>query len=379
MQLQKDNLEEFLSSVYILSHSNSTVSTYRLSIVNKNKTGFRDFLDQKYDIDEFGLVERIKNQELDVYRILKEFVIFLDVSRYQPKSIKTRLAAAKGYLRHLGVKIYTEDCKHSIRLPKTVARREEPMTKDLLVRLLRNVSPKLQTVILVAVSTGMRIGELVQLQVRDIDFDSKPVKIRIRAETTKTREERETFLTEEATNSLKDYLGRFFDWKEGKNENLKNQVIFGRTSLTKFKVKPDNELKKDTFLAAENVLQKMLSTNIQKIPDLSRLNENGRKVIHFHAFRKYFRTVVGNACGRDFAEAIIGHKFYLSTYYNLSEAQKRELYLKAEPYLTISDYSKVDKTLQEMSDRQKELEYKVTRFEEYLKNNSIPTPNLPLQ
>jgi integrase len=369
-------MEEFLSSVYILSHSKSTVSTYRLSIVNKKKTGFCDFLNQKYNIDEFSLVEKIKNQEMDVYKILKEFVIFLDVSKYQPKSIKTRLAAVKGYLRHLGVKIYTEDCKHSIRLPKVVARREEPMTKEMLVRLLRNVTPKLQTAILVAISTGMRIGELVQLEVRDIDFDTKPVKIRIRAETTKTREERETFLTEEATNSLKDYLKRFYDWKEDKNEHLKNQIIFGRTSLSKHQIREDSQLKRGYFLTSENLLQKMLSTSIKKIPDLSRNNENGRKVIHFHAFRKYFRTVVGNACGRDFAEAIIGHKFYLSTYYNLSEAQKKELYLKAEPYLTISDYAKIEHTIQNLTEKYRDLEKKYEEFRKYASTNSISHSHL---
>lgn len=62
------------------------------------------------------------------------------------------------------------------------------------------------------------------------------------------------------------------------------------------------------------------------------------------------RTVVENACGRDFAEAMIGHKFYLSTYYNLSEAQKKELYLKAEPYLTISNYAMTFGRLIKLSD-----------------------------
>jgi integrase len=372
MQVVNNTLEDFLSSVFVLSHSRSTVSTYRLSIVNREKSGFRDFLNQKYKIDEYFLFEKIKNEEMDVYKILNEFVLFLDTSQYEPRSIKTRLAATKGYLRHLGIKIYTEDCKHNIRMPKIVTHREEPLTKEMLVRLLRNVSPKLQTAILVAVSTGIRIGELVQLEIRDIDFNSLPTKVRIRAETTKTREERETFLTAEATNSLKDYLRRFYGWIEGeKNESLRTQIIFGRTSLSKWKVRSDDELKRGAHLASENTLQRMLSNRIEKIPDLSRLNENGRKVIHFHAFRKYFRTTVGNACGRDFAEAIIGHGFYMDTYYNLSEEERRSLYVKAEPYLTISDFAKIEKTLKGISEKQEELEAKVARLEK----NAIQVPD----
>ncbi|MDE1842596.1 MAG: hypothetical protein KGH95_02975, partial [Thaumarchaeota archaeon] len=64
----------------------------------------------------------------------------------------------------------------------------------------------------------------------------------------------------------------------------------------------------------------------------------------------------------------------MDTYYNLPSDERLKLYLKAEPYLTISDYSKVDKTLQEMSDRQKELERKVVGFEKYLKDNGIAIP-----
>lgn len=365
MQVQ-DRLESYLDYVYMLSHSNSTRKSYRSAVLS-----FQEFLSEKYGLNEFDAIVKIKGQELDVYMILREFVISLDKAGYAPSSIRGFLAIAKGYLRYLGIKIYAEDCKYTVKVPKPVTTREEPLTKEMLVRLLRNLTPKLQTVVLVAVATGMRIGEIVQLRIADVDFSYKPVKIKIRAETTKTRESRETFLTEEAANSLKDYLRRFYGWKEGaNNEHLNDQIIFGRTSLGSVSKKPV----KDKTHSAVNLLQKMLFHQITKISDLSKNNENGRKAIHFHAFRKYFRTVVGNACGRDFAEAMIGHKFYLSTYYNLSEAHKKELYLKAEPYLTMSDYSKVDKTLQEMSDRQKELERKVAGFEKYLKDNGIAIP-----
>ena len=80
------SLEDYLSSVFILSHSYSTVSTYRLAITNKHKTGFREFLLQKYSIDEFELIKKVNNESLDVYKILNEFVVFLDSKQYKPKS-----------------------------------------------------------------------------------------------------------------------------------------------------------------------------------------------------------------------------------------------------------------------------------------------------
>ena len=89
LMVDKDTaLQEYLDSIYVISHSYSTIATYRLSIVNKNKVGFRDFIEQKYGIDEIQLVDKVKKEENDVYKILKEFVIFLDKEGYTSKSIQ---------------------------------------------------------------------------------------------------------------------------------------------------------------------------------------------------------------------------------------------------------------------------------------------------
>lgn len=372
--LKKDTaLQDFLSEVYVLSHSQSSVSTYKIAITNKNKTGFCDFIKTKYNCNEFDLVTSIKKGELDVYNILKEFVLFLDRSNYGSKSIQLRLAATKGYLRHLGIKIYSEDLKQMVRVPKIVRRREKPLTKEIIQRVLRNVSPKLQTVILVLASSGMRIGELVQLRLSDIDFTTKPITIQIRAETTKTRESRETFLTTEASDSLKDYLRRHFKWEEElPNSNLKNMFLFGRTCMASRKFDPE-KINTDSH-AACNLLMKILSNALKKIPELNENNENGRKVVHFHALRKFFRTMVGNACGRDFAEALIGHRFYMDTYYQLPEEKKRQMYLDAEPYLTISDFKSVEKNIKKLSEKNTQLEEKFNDLLQYLRTNSIEVP-----
>ena len=366
-------LEDYLSSVYVISHSYSTVATYRLSVTNKKHTGFKDFLQQQYNIDELQLVEKINKQELDIYKILKEFVIFLDKSNYSPKSIHSRLAAVKGFIRHLGIKVYVEDFKQSVRLPKVMRHREEPLTKDIILRILHNLPAKLQTIVLVLTASGMRIGELVQLKISDIDFTSNPTTIRIRAETTKTRQERETFLTGEATTSLKDYLKRFHDWQEGKNNvHLTNTMIFGRTSLIRSqKIK---QSKRPQHLNASTALMQSLIYYLNKVPGLDNTNQNGRKIIHFHAFRKFFRTTVGNACGRDFAEALIGHGFYMDTYYQLSEDKKQELYLKAEPNLIISDYKIVESNMKSLTENYQKLEKRFDGLMQYLEIHGISVP-----
>ena len=369
------SLEDYLASVFILSHSYSTVSTYRMAITNKNKVGFREFLAQKYSINEFELIEKVKDNSLDIYKILNEFVVFLDSQGYKPKSIMSRMPAVKGYLRNLGLRFSSEDYKQMVRIPRVIRQREEPVTKELIIKLQRCLPPKLQTVILVLSASGIRLGELVQLELDDIDFETHPTTIRLRAETTKTRTERETYLTTEATNSLKEYLKRSFGWIENKdNPNLKTIKIFGRTSkIINLKRKPNP--KQPPHLHAESLLHNSLRYFLEKNPGLDIKNKNGRKVIHFHAFRKYFRTTVGNVCGRDFAEELMGHGFYMDTYYQVSVEKRQEMYLKAEAELTISDFKAVEKDMKVLSTKYQNLENKVDDLMAYLRTNSIEVPD----
>ncbi len=366
-------MQNYLDSVYVISHSYSTIKSYKLAIINQNDCGFRDFLQQKYKINELEFVNKVKENEFDVYAILRDFVIFLDKLQYKPQTIKSRLAAIKGYLRYLGLKIYSEDCKYIIKIPKNIKEQEIPLTKELILRVLRNVPPKLQTIILVLSSSGMRIGELVQLKLSDIDMTSSPTKIHLRAQITKTKQARETFITSEATKALKDHLSKIFAWNENSNNsNLDDVIIFGRTSVRNYKRK--GTITKPEHLIASEYVMRQLRLHLSKISDLNKSSPNGNKIIHFHAFRKYFRTIVGNEVGRDFAEALIGHQFYMNTYYQLDDKKKKELYLDVEPSLTISDFEAVENTLKQMNDKYQNLETKFDNLISYLQNNSIKIP-----
>ncbi len=360
-------LPDYLDTIYIQSHSQASVDSYRTAIIG-SKNGFRIFLKEKYNCDEIQLAHRIENEELDVYKILNEYVIFLDKKGIRPKTIRLWFTVVKGYLTNLQVEVFSEKCKQRVKLPKVRRVKKEALTKEILVKLLRNLDAKLETAVLVAISSGMRVGEIAGLTLEDIEFNHDPVKINIRAETSKSREDRETYLTNEASEALKDYLKRYFSWKEDStNSQLQGLRIFGRTS----KIKMGNvkgRLPKSTEQLTEAILlQKTLARRIAKVPELNRLARNGRKVIHFHAFREYFYTVVSNVSGSNFAHALMGHHEYLDTYYTLSEKQQIKLYQKAMSYLTISDYSKIEQDLEKIQNTQDGLLEKYAEFERYLR------------
>lgn len=360
-------IQDYLDSIFVISHSKSSVHVYRSGIDH-----FAKFVQIKYDKTLEQVISAMKDDSLDRYKVFKDFVIYLDKEGKKPASIKIWVVGAKGFLKHCGIKIYAEDFKMSVKMPKRVQQREEPLTKEIIIRLINNVPAKLRTIILVATASGMRIGEIIQVKLSDVDFDSQPTRIKIRAETTKTRESRETFLTAEATNSLKDYLTRFFDWKKNDSNDLKDLVIFGRTK--KSYRKSLAERKKTLLQTNSSVLINSLKKSIENIPELSKLNENGRHMVHFHAFRKYFRTVMGNAVGRDYAEALMGHHFYLDTYYNLPEEKKREMYLQAEPFLTISDYAQIEKDLRNVKQRQKQIDEKQLDLIQLIQDEHVKLP-----
>jgi len=374
-ELSDQKLKGYLDSVYIMSHSYSTIASYRLSIVNQNKTGFRDYLQETYKINELEFVEQTKQEKFDVYATLRDHVVYLDTKNYKPKSITTRLAAIKGYLRFLGLKIYTEDCKHIIKMPKIIREPEVALTKELILRVLRNVPQRVQTVVLVLSSSGMRIGELVQLRLCDIDFTTTPTTIRLPGKITKTRTARETFITTEATKALKDYLSITIQWNEKQdNSHLDDEIIFGQKHIGNPKTGENS--KQPPHLTAEGTLIRQLQYYVKKLPDLNKKNPNGMRVIHFHALRKFFRTTVGNVSGRDFAEALIGHQFYMNTYYQLSDEKKKEMYLEVEPHLTISDFITVEKNIKKISEKNSQLEEKFNDLLQYLRTNKIEVPNL---
>lgn len=373
---EKNSVQPFgsyLDSIYIQSHSNNTLKSYRNALGH-----FGEFSIKNYHATISDLVVTLKEGKQDPYKVLGEFVIYLDKLGKKPKSIKLWVGAAKGYLRHSGIKIYTEDFRQLVKLPKVRRYREEPLTREIIARLMRNLTPKLQAAVLVAVASGIRIGELVQLKISDIDFSTKPTTIRIRAETTKTRESREAYLTTEATNALKDYLRRYFNWQEGEtNEKINEQVIFGPRTVSRRK-RIEKKISTPEQIA-ESILQRCLLLHIREIPELNKLNENGVHMIHFHAFRKFCRTVVGNAVGRDFAEALIGHRFYLDTYVNIPAEERRKMYLKAEPYLTISDFAKIEKSLDEITEKYRELEQQLTPINRYMQAVKKALPSLVIE
>jgi len=345
MQVQRveDRLNTFLERKFRYSKSFATKQTYHLAVIK-----FLEFLDVRYNLDVNEAIGKFETKTLDPIIILDEFYTYLSSYKlrnsrigYRNSTIITTIVATKEFLNSQNLHIYNEDLKQRFKLPKKERTFEEGLTKEILVRLLHNSSPKLQTVILMCCSSGMRTGELVQLKLSDIEFSTNPTTIHLRKETTKTRDTRFTHISAEATKSLKDYLRRKFDWTEDSRQD-------GYVFLQNCNVSTSPEQYYRAVKSAQCTLVESLELVVKSVPELAMKNENGRNNIHFHAFRSWFKTQVTNAHQSDFAEALMGHTSIKLTYYKQNAKDRLKTYLEVEPALTISDFTRVESTMEDL-------------------------------
>ncbi len=361
MQIQtlEDKITKFLNRKFRISKSYATKRTYESSLKR-----FKEFLRISYNLDLIQLLQKIKESaELDSIEVLDDYYTYLsqckrpgkDKLGYSAVSIKNYLKVAKEFLNGEGCKIYNEDVKQRFRLPRVVVVYQKGLTKEIINRLVRLANPKLAACILVACSSGMRLGEIVQLKLSDFDFTTNPTIIIIQAETTKTREARITHISSEATKALKDYLTRLIPPKKNddyvfllqhkdriklaKNDNRSDRIEHLESQLAF--ITSEERYAKSVATTCHN-LQQQLHRVIRDNPELNKKSENDRSEIHFHAFRYFFKTQVTDAHESDFAEALMGHKSLKLVYYRQNDKARSKTYLDAEHALTIADTEKID-------------------------------------
>ena len=362
MQIQvQDKIKHFLERKFRASRSFATKKSYGYSLHR-----FEEFLRVKYSLEVDQLFLQFENKQQEPINVLDEYYTFLSQNKpkkgnktYSSATILQYVIIAKEFLNNEGCKIYNEDLRQKFKLPKIRRIYEKGLDKATINRLIRFANPKLATVILITCSSGMRIAEIVQLRLCDLDFTTTPTTISIRASTTKTGEARLTHITSEATKALKDYLT-----KQKLNNN--DDYIF----LSKHVVPADSEeeqYSKWVFGTREN-LENQLARLICSIPGLDTKNENGRYTIHFHAFRKWFKTQVTDTHQSDFAEALMGHKSLKLVYYLQNDKARAKTYLGVEHALTIADTEKIDQNYTELQKDNLELRGIVDGLSKQLRN-----------
>jgi len=302
------NRESYLESIDVLNPT--TVSAIRTTL-----SRFDKYCKSKYKESEEEILSQLMKQNQDerivnACDVLQLFISNLSKS-ISPQTIPSYLSHVLGYFNYRGVKLTSLD-KKSIRLPKIIREEKYPLSKDDIKLILDNCSYKRKTLYLVLASSGMRIGETVQLRKKDFDTSGKRIMINIPAKFTKGKKSRRTLVSLEAKPYLMKRLNAIED----------NDLVFGMDSTSSAVTE-----------------SKLLNRVVEKaLPKMERYDSNTRKIT-LHSFRAFFITQAVRTVGESFAHSLAGQEGYLKVYKRYDNEAILEDYLKLEPSLfIINDY-----------------------------------------
>jgi len=202
------------------------------------------------------------------------------------------------------------------------------------------------------------------LKVGHIDFNSSPVKVTLMARATKTKASRFTFISDEASEFLKEWLGE--------RTHKSDEYLFPHPQAEDQTSKPET---------VDNIAA-IINRTIERAGLKFKLDkESARYAIHIHCLRKYFFTrCLAAGIDRGIVEGWMGHKFGLdAAYLRMDEKYLAEQYSKAMPQLTFlsgtaANHEKLSTLSEEVEKLKQELAERDRTIEEL--KSKIPTAEI---
>lgn len=258
---------------------------------------------------------------------LKGFKEWQFKERRGPHSISQNIGSIRQWAEYHNIDLTSKEIRELKKyMPKgkRPVSREDEITGETIRTLLSHSPSKIKAMILIMISSGIRIGELSQLTGGDIDLQKNT--IYISDIIAKGHEARITFFTDEAKDALTIYL---------KNRPQYIERARRRSAWLNKEFKEDR-----VFLATPLSLRDSFKRALKNSGLMKADSRTSRSTIHPHMLRKYFISWLKLAgCPDDVVEAMAGHSGYLSvSYRRYSEGQLREQYSKYSQALVISDY-----------------------------------------
>ena len=287
---------------------------------------FDKFCQEKYDqnieeiVDDLVLV---KKQET-VFDILQSWINWNTIA---PSSLKTYFVRLNTFLHYKGIKLDARDVKSELIFPRVLEEELYPLQIEDISKILSAANYDKRGMYLAQISSGMRLGEIVQIRKKDLVLDSDRIMVKIPAKITKTKQARTTFLSTEAEKMIRHKLKKLDDddlvW--GKNPIPINNEIAEIANLHRYLSKCGLDMKYDS----------------------------GQYKINTHSFRAFFITKVSRH-DPNFAKKLAGQKGYLLQYDRMTDEEKLEKYLELEPALLVFDESKKNAELEKLKKENKE-------------------------
>jgi len=296
-----ESVKRMLGELNLLTRSVNTKLTYLKAL--------KKFADYKniQNFDEFLNEVKQKQNQNEIY---KEYALYLAGLNLAPKSVAAWTSALKKFFNANGLKV-------DIDVPIKVFNIHEDTlpTKEELRAIVNESDLRTKVIILMLASSGMRVGELHNLKLSDVDLSKEIPLIKIKGTEAKERKSRITFITPEAKKFLEEYLEKRKMVGEELNEN--SPLIANENGS------------KMSYQNLQYILEKAFKKFAKKV--------GKRYNLHAHCLRKWFKTqLIASGVPAPIVDRLMGHQRYLAQEYELyTEDQLREWYSKGMKALYI--------------------------------------------
>jgi integrase len=363
---------EFLNSKS--KRSEQTKKAYHIALSHL-QTFLKNSEYKDYDVE--SILIPLLDKKINVYSLFDKFGDYLanrqdqyfGGKKLRPESIILYVAGVRSYFEFHDVEISSRKFQNKVTLPRKHRSEPEPIDAEDVASMLKACNNKrLRAFIFLLATTGMRANEALSLKNSDINFERSPTTIHVRADITKTKQERYIYTTDEATKYLK---------------------IFIDSKYRNYKSKPDHILFKMQNNDSEEhkgMLYSRLSTHFSRLLEEIGMNQRKdgdgkqRRKISFHSFRRFVKSTISDI-DSDYSEWFLGHSG--SVYWVKKEQEKRDKYLKCMKYLTFLDYPTIDAVgkdfeskLEERDQEIDELQNKIFHYEMEEQENKKEVENM---
>jgi integrase len=267
----------------------------------------------------------------DPYDVLADYAAHLTKGHVKPNEVRQKVRAAKKFLKFCKIKIDNEDFRENVSLPRQESPEFDGVEKSKVVELLNSCkNQRLKTALMMFASTGCRAIEGCAVKMSDVDLEKSM--ITFPAKYTKMRKERTRPMTTELTNQIK-------LWLKVKYRPHAFVRMGGKREFVTPRPNPDDLLLAfwhlDETPKPEGIYDSIYDEWEELTKTLDIAKKNGRRVVTFHSFRRFVKSVISDLGHGDYSEWFIGHSG--STYYRKTEKERLDIFKKIEPYLTFMD------------------------------------------
>jgi integrase len=178
---------------------------------------FHEFVKEEYSgktvqdiVDELKRIKQIEDHQIyesALYGMLQDWNNWNQKQGRGNYTIRVLFSNLRKYLLHLGIKTNEQDIKEYLNFGKRTREERYPLSNEEYVKIVNGFArnPRLQALFLALGSSGMRIGEAVNLKRKDLDTTKEKIKINITTNT-KTRSARSTYISKETQKILEPIL-----------------------------------------------------------------------------------------------------------------------------------------------------------------------------